>query len=48
LGELQATTSGLDESLQRYRSNLGSLGDSVSALHAKARCLEQWADLAME
>lgn len=44
LGELKATTSGLDENLQRYRSNLRSLGTSVSALHAKVRSLEQWAD----
>jgi ABC-type transporter Mla subunit MlaD len=44
LGELKTTTAGLDESLQRYRSNLRSLGTSVSALHAKARSLEQWAD----
>jgi ABC-type transporter Mla subunit MlaD len=44
LGELKTTTINLDDSLQRYRSNLGSLGTSVSALHAKARALEQWAD----
>ena len=46
LGELKATTTNLDESLQRYRSNLRSLGTSVSSLHAKARALEQWADSA--
>jgi ABC-type transporter Mla subunit MlaD len=44
LGELKATTTGLDESLQRYRSNLRSLSGSVLSLHAKARALEQWAD----
>ena len=44
LGELKATTTSLDESLRRYRTNLKSLGTSVSALHVKARSLEQWAD----
>ena len=44
LAELKTTTTGLDESLQRYRANLRSLGTSVSSLHAKARSLEQWAD----
>jgi ABC-type transporter Mla subunit MlaD len=44
LAELKTTTKGLDDSLQRYRSNLRSLGTSVSSLHAKARSLEQWAD----
>jgi hypothetical protein len=44
LGELKATTTGLGESLQHYRTNLRSLGDSVSALQDKARSLEQWAD----
>lgn len=44
LGELKATTTGLDESLQRYRSTLRTLGNSVSSLRAKARTLEQWAD----
>lgn len=44
LGELKTTTTGLDESLQRYRSDLLSLGTSVSALHVKARSLEEWAD----
>ena len=44
LAELKKTTTGLDESLQNYRSNLRSLGTSVSSLHAKARSLEQWAD----
>jgi glycine/D-amino acid oxidase-like deaminating enzyme len=48
LGQLKATTANLDDSLQRYRSNLRSLGTSVSALHAKARSLEQWADSVME
>jgi hypothetical protein len=44
LGELKATTAGLDDSLQRYRGKLRSLDSSVSALQAKARSLEQWAD----
>ncbi len=44
LGEFKAITTGLDTSLQHYRSNLRSLATSVSSLHAKARCLEQWAD----
>lgn len=44
LGELKATTSGLDASLQRYTTNLRSLGGSVSALHVKARELEKWAE----
>ncbi|MEA2740357.1 MAG: hypothetical protein QOH05_3664 [Acetobacteraceae bacterium] len=44
LGDLKETTNGLQDSLQRYRTNLGSLGDSVSALRDKACALEQWAD----
>ena len=44
LGELKASTNSLDDSLQHYRSNLRTLGTSVSALRAKARSLEQWAD----
>ena len=44
LGELKATTEGLDDSLQRYRANLRSLGHSVSTLRAKAKSLEAWAD----
>jgi hypothetical protein len=44
LAELKATTIGLQGSLQRYRANLLTLGDSVSALHTKAQSLEQWAD----
>lgn len=47
LGELKATTSGLDESLHRYRANLRALGTSVSSLHAKAKSLEEWADAAV-
>jgi hypothetical protein len=47
LGELKATTSGLDESLRRYRSSLTSLGTSVSSLRDKAKTLEQWADNAL-
>ncbi len=44
LGELKATTEGLDDSLQRYRGNLRTLGTSLSTLRAKAKALEQWAD----
>ncbi len=44
LRELKASTSKLDESLGTYRSNLKSLGTSVSALHSKAKLLEAWAD----
>ena len=44
LGELKETTAGLGESLQRYRTNLGSLSGSVSELQLKAQSLEQWAD----
>jgi hypothetical protein len=43
LRELKSTTTELDESLQRYRSNLRSLGTSVLSLHAKAKVLEAWA-----
>ncbi|MDR3530492.1 MAG: hypothetical protein P4L90_08080 [Rhodopila sp.] len=44
LGALKATTTGLEESLLRYRADLRSLGSTVSALQAQARALEQWAD----
>jgi ABC-type transporter Mla subunit MlaD len=44
LGELKATTAGLDESLQQYRASLRTLGTSVSSLRSRARALEQWAD----
>jgi hypothetical protein len=44
LGELKATTAGLDDSLQHYRVTLRTLGTSVSSLRAKTRALEQWAD----
>lgn len=47
LGELKATTSGLDESLHRYRTNLRALSTSVSSLHAKTKSLEEWADSAV-
>jgi hypothetical protein len=46
LGELKVTTAGLHDSLQRYRTNLRTLGTSVSGLQAKARSLEAWADSA--
>jgi septal ring factor EnvC (AmiA/AmiB activator) len=44
LGELKSTTTGLDDSLRRYRKTLWTLDTSVAALRAKARSLEQWAD----
>jgi prefoldin subunit 5 len=44
LRDLKGATSCLDESLQRYRTNLAVLGSSVSALQSRARSLEQWAD----
>jgi ABC-type transporter Mla subunit MlaD len=44
LGQLKVTTTGLGESLQRYRSNLGQLSGRVSVLHDQARSLEKWAD----
>ncbi len=44
LVELQTTTSGLGESLQRYQTSLGTLSGNVNALHDKAVSLEQWAD----
>ena len=47
MGELKASTSGLQDSLQRYSANLGTLGESVSTLRDRARSLEHWADGAM-
>lgn len=47
LGELQTTTAGLGESLRRYNGSLASLGGDVSALQAKTRALETWADEAL-
>ncbi len=44
LGELKASTSKLDESLQTYKSSIRSLGTTVSSLRAKALSLEEWAD----
>jgi hypothetical protein len=44
LGELKTSTNGLQNSLKDYRTNLQTLGNSVSALGAKARALEEWAD----
>ncbi len=44
LGALQASTSGLGESLQRYQTSLGTLSGNVDALREKAVSLEQWAD----
>ena len=46
LKDLKSTTAHLDESLQRYRASLRSLGSSVSALQTKARDLENWAEKA--
>lgn len=47
LADLKASTASLDDSMQRYRTNLRSLGSSVSALRDKARSVEQWADDAL-
>jgi ABC-type transporter Mla subunit MlaD len=44
LAELKTTTTGLHDSLQNYRANLRTLGNSVTALQSKARSLEAWAD----
>jgi hypothetical protein len=44
LAELKATATGLGESLQQYRSSLGSLGDGVAALHTQATVLRDWAE----
>ncbi len=46
LAELKATTTGLDDSLHRYRASLRTLGSSVSTLRTQARSLEAWADKA--
>ncbi len=46
MAELKASTTALEGSLQRYRSNLRSLGNSVLTLHEHARALESWADSA--
>ena len=48
LGELKTTTSGLDENLQRYRTSLRTLGNSVSSLRDKTKTLETWADSALK
>jgi hypothetical protein len=42
--ELKTSTTNLNDSLQRYRANLRTLGHSVSSLQSKARSLEAWAD----
>lgn len=47
LAELKTTTGALSQSLQRYNTSLGTLSDGVSALHHKAKSLEQWADRAI-
>lgn len=44
LGELKTTTNGLHDSLQRYRANLRTLGNSVTSLQSKTRSLEAWTD----
>lgn len=44
LGELKISAAKLDASLRTYRSNLTSLGTSVSALHGMAKALEARAD----
>lgn len=44
LGALQASTSGLGDSLQRYHTSLGTLGGQVAVLHDQAVTMERWAD----
>ena len=44
VADLKGTTEGLRGSLESYQTNLQTLGDSVSGVHAKARSLEAWAD----
>jgi septal ring factor EnvC (AmiA/AmiB activator) len=44
LAELKTTTSGLGQSLERYRSNLDALGKDVASLHRQAKRLQAWAE----
>jgi chromosome segregation ATPase len=44
LAELKTSTAGLHDSLKTYRTNLQTLGASVSVLRDKAQSLEAWAD----
>ena len=44
LTELRTSTAGLGESLERYRSNLTSLSQSVSSLRTQAKALQALAD----
>jgi ABC-type transporter Mla subunit MlaD len=48
MSELKASTTALEDGLQRYRGNLRSLSNSVTTLHQKARSLESWADSAAD
>lgn len=48
LKDLKSATGTLDDSLQRYRASLRTLGNSVNGLHQKAKALEAWADQAMQ
>ena len=41
---LQASTSGLSDSLQRYKTCLEALGDQGEELHGRAITMEQWAN----
>jgi hypothetical protein len=44
LAELKTTTSGLGQSLERYRGNLDALGKDVASLHRQAKTLQAWAE----
>ena len=44
LAELKTTTSGLGQSLERYRTNLDALGKDVASLHRQAKTLQAWAE----
>ena len=44
LAELKTTTTGLGQSLMRYRTNLDALGKDVASLHRQAKTLQAWAE----
>jgi len=44
LAELKTSTTGLGQSLMRYRTNLDALGKDVAALHRQAKTLQAWAE----
>ena len=44
LADLKTSTTGLGDSLERYRANLASLGQGVASLRAQAKTLRDWAD----